>query len=105
MESVLLWFIRSISQLVNVCLSWKIIAGFSLLHILLGALLLITILNLISFGAINIGGTADYVGGIRRTRNRENARDRRSYVYYNKNSSHNVVHKKSNSFNYYEVRE
>ena len=79
MEQVILWFIRSISQLVSACLSWKIIGGFSLLHFILGGVLLTTLLSLISFGSLNIGGTADYVGGIRRTRNRENERDRDKY--------------------------
>lgn len=80
MEQVLLWFFHSFSFLVESALSWKIIGDFSILHLIFGAVLLTTLLNLISFGTSNIGGTADYVGGIRRAANRENARDRELYA-------------------------
>lgn len=80
MEKVLLWLFEQLSLLTKSALSWKIIGEFSLLHFILGSILLTAILNLLSFGSDNIGGTADYVGGIRRFNNRENARDREKYV-------------------------
>lgn len=79
MEQVILWLFHRIVDLVNAVLSWKLIGNFSLLHFILGGVFITTILSLISFGSLNIGGTADYVGGIRRTRNRENERERDKY--------------------------
>lgn len=79
MEEVILWLFHRIVDLVNAVLSWKLIGSFSFLHFILGGVILIAILNLVSFGTLNIGGTADYVGGIRRFKNRENARDREKY--------------------------
>lgn len=95
MEQVILWLFHSIVDLVNAVLSWKLIGNFSLLHFILGGVLITAILSLISFGTLNIGGTADYVGGIRRTRNRENAIDREKYSTHSSIvESHKVVNGK-----------
>ena len=79
MQDVLYWLFDCISQLTSTALSWKIIGDFSLLHLVMGALLLTVVLNLISFGTASVGGTAEYVGGILRFKNRENKIDRERY--------------------------
>ena len=107
MEEVILWLFHRIVDLVNAVLSWKLIGSFSLLHFVLGGVILITILNLVSFGTLSIGGTADYVGGIRRFKNRENARDRERYAekkyttYTHRESSNGKV---SDSITYKKTR-
>ncbi len=104
MEKVLLWLFHSIASLTRSALSWKIVGNFSLLHFVLGGVLLTALFNLISFGTLSIGGTADYIGGIRRTRNRENAIDREKYSTHSSIvESHKVVNGKhihSTSMNY-----
>ena len=80
MEQVIQWFIDCIAFLVRQALSWHILGNLSLLHFIFGAILLTIFLHFITFGENNIGGTADYIGGIRRFNNRENARDRERYA-------------------------
>lgn len=80
MEKVLLWLFKQFSFLIDSALSWKLIGEFSFLHLILGGFLLIAILDLITFGYLNIGGTADYIGGIRRYNNRENKRDKEKFA-------------------------
>ena len=80
MERVLLWLFKQFSFLIDSALSWKLIGDFSFLHFVFGGILLISIFNLITFGYLNIGGTADYIGGVRRYNNRENKRDREKYA-------------------------
>lgn len=81
MEQVLKWIFKEFAFLTEKVLSWKILGDFSILHFILGSLLLTTLIELISFGFIKSGSTADYVGGIRRSqRNQENRKDRNQYI-------------------------
>lgn len=85
MEEVLKWLFKMFSFLIEKSLSWKLIGEFSLLHFILGFLLLVTLLELISFGFIHSGGDAEYIGNLnRKTRNNENHFDRRKYVLVDK---------------------
>jgi hypothetical protein len=80
MLEILNWFISKIAYLMEQALNWHILGNLSLMHFVFGAILIVVLLNFITFGAFNVGGTADYFGGIRRTRNNENARDRERYA-------------------------
>ena len=79
MNDILLWFVDKIAYLTQAALNWKILGDLSLLHFILAAILIKIVLDFVTFGYGNVGGTADYIGGIRRTANRENARDKERY--------------------------
>ena len=80
MTDILYWFIDKVAYLTQTSLNWKIVGNLSLLHFIIGAILIKLVLDFVTFGYGNVGGTADYFGGIRRTRNKENARDRNMYA-------------------------
>lgn len=96
MEEVLKWLFKMFSYLVEKSLSWKLIGEFSMLHFILAFLLLTVLLELISFGFIQSGGTAEYVGNLRRSiRNQENRKDRNQYRKYYDSSKYNLINKKT----------
>lgn len=97
MVKVITWFWEMISYLAETALSWKILEDFSYLHLVLGLALLSVFLSFLTFGYINAGGTADYIGaGLRRKRNEENYNDRqeyrKSYDYYRSNMQRNEAY-------------
>lgn len=96
MEEVLKWLFKMFSFLVDKSLSWKLIGEFSLLHFVLGFLLLVTLLELVSFGFIQSGGNAEYIGNLRRgIRNQENKRDRNQYKKSYDSSKYGLYNKKT----------
>lgn len=96
MEEVLKWIFKMFSFLVEKCLSWKLIGDFSILHFILGFLLLTVLLELISFGFIQSGGNAEYIGNLRRgIRNQENKRDRKQYIKSYDSSKFYLMNKKT----------
>lgn len=95
MEEVLKWLFKMFSFLVEKSMSWKLIGEFSMLHFILGFLLLVTLLELISFGTMKSGGTADYIGGLRRQRNQENKSDRNQYKKTYDSSKYGLYNKKT----------
>lgn len=81
MFEVITWIWEMLSYLVESALSWKILDNFSYLHFILGFILLSLILSFFTFGYINSGGSADYIGaGLRAKRNEENWKDRQAYL-------------------------
>ena len=79
MYTFLEWLFNKFSYFLEQMLLWKILGNFSLLHLLLGGVFLTILLKFITFGQSNIGGTADYIGSIRRTKNSENVKDKKVY--------------------------
>ncbi len=78
MENVLLWIFDLFSYLVSSCLSFKILGEFSLLHLILGFMLLSVLFKFFTFGENN---TNSYINtGIRSYRNFENSKDKNIYI-------------------------
>jgi len=50
MGEILIWLINSISYLVSQALNWKILGYFSLLHFIIGAMIISIIYKFITFG-------------------------------------------------------
>ena len=81
MVEVITWIWEMLSYLVESALSWKIFEEFSYLHLVLGLALLLMLLSFLTFGYVNSGGSADYIGaGLRAKRNEENWKDRQAYL-------------------------
>lgn len=79
MDYVIKWIFNLFAYLVDNVLSWKIIGDFSILHIILGYFLLVVLIEFLSFGFLKSGSTADYIGGIRRSSNSENKKDKKYF--------------------------
>lgn len=79
MELVIKWLFNMFSYLVENVLSWKLIGEFSILHFILGFFLLVVLLEFLSFGFLHSGSTADYIGGLRRSSNSENRKDKKTF--------------------------
>lgn len=87
MEQLLRWLFEKLGWFMEQMLSWKIFGDFSLLHFMIGLSFLGLLLSFFTFGENSIGGTAEYIGGIRRHNNAENRKDRERYetrIYENR---------------------
>lgn len=80
MKDIMSWLFKQLSYFIEQMLSWKIWDDFSLLHFIIGLSFLGLLLSFFFFGESFVGGTSEYIGGLRRQRNAENRADREKYA-------------------------